>query len=183
MSAFDRSASCSRRGPLPRVAFAHRVFSPFCGSPGGRGVSVLLLRTLRLGAGGWRCTLKRWVLLWSLLGPSAVAAGTFSISGFVFITPASGTGGAWLWCSEAPDHFPVTGKGAARTRGLCGVSRPDKHCLAPWGSAGPPQQQLPRPSHPRGGTLPRSRPGRPGLSTSCGCCPWPTPRPPTREKS
>ena len=115
---------------------------------------MLLLRTLKLGAGGWRCTLKRWVLLWSLLGPSAVAAGTFSISGFVFITPASGTEGAWLWCSEAPVHFPVTGKGAARTRGLCGVSRPDKHCLAPWGSAGPPQQQLPRPSHPRGGTLP-----------------------------
>lgn len=156
---------------------------PFRGSPGGRGVSVLLLRALRLGAGRRRCGREQWALLWSPPGPwqwpLAPSASQVLFPSRLRAEPA----GPGLRRSGAPFHFPVNGKGPARTRGLCGVSRPDKHRPALSASAGPSAAAALLPARPRGGDLPCSCPNWPGLSTACGYRPWLTPRPPAWEKS
>lgn len=61
------------------------------------------------------------VLPWPLVSrpgrPSVVAAGTFSISGFIFITPASGTTAGLAVAFGGPVHSPVTGEGGSEAWG------------------------------------------------------------------
>ena len=116
---------------LPRAAVTHRVFSPFEGA---------------LEAGCFRVTVedpetrsRQAALQPGAVGSALVSAlslgcGCWHLQHLRFCfhhTCERNQRGPRLWCSGAPVHFPVTGKGPAWTRGLCGVSRHDKHCPGP----------------------------------------------------